>query len=153
MSNTMTPRRCAAFAAQRAGKTGWDDIQVFRRTLDTLLGDGGNIARQWSVMQPSSKRGRGEAALLRHITNRNHRGVALVAAHIANFLNPSRPLEFTAEVGGHYSREYDECQARTYDWEFFCRPPAELRGGGAVAANALPTGAIQSSKCRPSSLF
>jgi len=88
MSNTMTPTVVAAFccAARRANWLGTIS-KFFGGTLDYgFLVTGGYIARQWSGHSGTNRNcGRGEAALLRHITNRNHRGVALVAAHLQTF--------------------------------------------------------------------
>ena len=63
----------AAFAAQRAGKLVGTVSEFLGGTLDSLLGDSRDVARQRRVVQDDRHRGRGKSAFLRHVTNGHHR--------------------------------------------------------------------------------
>jgi len=62
----------AALAAQRSCELIGAVAKFFGGALDALFSDGGDIARQWRVIQNDRHRGGGETALLRYITNGDH---------------------------------------------------------------------------------
>jgi tetratricopeptide (TPR) repeat protein len=129
--------RMAALAAKGPGKLIGTVAQFFRGALDAFFCDGGNVTRQWRVIQHDRNRGRRETALFGYIANRDHLGAAFA---VPNFLSSyfSPLLEFIAEVGGHYSRELRSVSRAYIRWGFLWLLFTAGAAGFLPAQNSVP---------------
>jgi len=110
--------RVAALAAQGTSKLIRPVPQALRGAFDFLFGGGRNVAGKRRIVEDDGDRGGRKSALFGDISNRDHRSRLRRSRKprelrsFVRFAHSPPALEIVTSAGRHYSKEYNQCQAR-----------------------------------------